>query len=270
MWKIAIALAVIPAITGCNPGQSSPAGTTPSDTSAPRSPAQTQRIERSNVAGPNAASASHTLIPPEAANVLQDIYGKEANGATRFEVDYGSWVGWWFGHRFTLNNRDYYTGFAWKTRETVGVEGAGDEVASQGHVAISQATYTAEDNTGRSAWKLIESDGYVGEFGANDQAPEVDATRQPVEYATEDHRLALAVPVREQGTAGFALFVYNPQERERTREAHWTYAGIVAGEQMAFLPAAAGLPRIQVAANAKLGKEALEYRYNQESGIYLR
>ena len=244
-----------------------------------------------------------SVAPPSPDSVLYFIYKKDGDGATSYEVDYGSWVGYWYGYEFDLKGKRYFTGFGYKTPEKFGEEEEGEESGSDGPVAISQATFLLETKEGKTAWSILETDGFVGEFGANEKPLGVDRARRPQSYETPDGRLLLAVPTADfsNGVAvdGFALFVYDPEGRVKLRDKHWAYLGnIAAGEDnsaacdegnvmpcvsskgtLSFQPSGDGMPSLRVemegTAIASPGKtrelgaaDAVTYAYDRERNSY--
>ncbi|WP_242108039.1 hypothetical protein [Luteimonas aquatica] len=184
---------------------------------------------------PNDNQNATAIKPPAADSVLYVIYKKDGDGATSYEVDFGSRVTYWYGHQFDFKGKHYFTGFAYKTAEKVGEE---EKEAPEGKVAISQATFELTKPQDKAPWKLLETDGFVGEFGDNGKAVDIDDQRQPQTFETQDGRLLLAVPTSGfasgVATTGFALFVFDPSEVDKLRDQHWAYVGsIVAGEDNA-------------------------------------
>lgn len=272
MWMPLPILASLSLFAACSAERATPENA-PANAGSPAQTAVTTNSATSEAATvPDVIpAADQALKPPAPDSVLYAIYGKDGDGAVRYQVDFGSWVGWWFGHRFSIDGRAYYTGFGWKSAETLGDDGPDGAVATDGRVAISQATYRAEEKDGKVAWSSVETDGYVGEFGANDEAPQVDESRQPVEFKTGDGRMLLAVPIREASAPGNVIFVYEASERERLREGRWAYVGSVQGLRLSFQPAAANaMPDIQTNDGDTTKKDVLTYRYDAGSNSYLR
>lgn len=173
------------------------------------------------------------LKPPSADSVLYFIYQRDGDGARSYEIDGGRIVSYWLGHAFDFKGRHYFTGFANSTAGDGGEE-ADDGLMAPGRVAISQATLVQVDDGGQPAWSRPDTDGYVGEFGTNDHADAVDATREVQSHETADGRLLLAVPTKqfESGVAitSYALFVFDPDNVDQLKHRSWGYLGtIVAG-----------------------------------------
>lgn len=242
------------------------------------------------------------LKPPSPDSVLYFIYKRDGDGAFSYEVDGGATVSFWTGHAFDFKGRHYYTGFANKTE---GQEPDGDAgMMEPGHVAISQATFVREDKAGEPGWTPVDTDGYVGEFGSNDRADEIDDSRKPQSHASEDGRMLLAIPTRRFmngiASASYALFVFDPDNVDQLEHRSWGYLGsVAAGEDNAaacdggaVMPCAAsagtlsflaetdaGLPRLQVALSGEaiagpgevrpLGPaDALTYAFDANTGTY--
>lgn len=163
--------------------------------------------------------------PPTAESVLYFIYGKDGDGATSYEIESGRRVSYWHGHEFWLGGKKYFTGFTYVTEEDAE---SGD---TPGEVSVGQATFELTNSGGKQAWKQLETDGYIGQFGRLDKLPEVDGKRKDQSYTTGDGRLVLAIPVSDfdQGvtSAAAALFVYDPALVGKIRERHWAYVGSV-------------------------------------------
>lgn len=272
------------------------------DTRPVASASKSGKQDAKNVSNDNLGSS--IVKPPSPDSVLYFIYQKDGDGSTFYEVDYGSWVGYWYGYQFDFDGKRYFTGFGYKTPEKLGEEEQDTLTDPEGKVAISQATFLLETKGGKTAWSLVEMDGFVGEFGANEKPSAVDPARQPQSYQTQDGRFLLAVPTTDFSTgvktAGFALFVFDPQEREPLRDQHWAYVGtIAAGEDnstacdegrvmpcvaskgvLAFKPADdGGLPTLQVALSGTTidapGKtralgpaDTITYDYDMGQGSY--
>lgn len=200
---------------------------------APSGPAGgTQAAAAAGGARPPASSA---LKPPAAGEVLAAIYGQRVEeGAVSYRADDGAAVGYWYGQEFDLDGRRHFVGFA--SRSNADDADADDEYTLQeGRVAIAQATFQRTDADGGLQWSLAGTDGYVGEFGRNDQAPGIDTARRPLVHDIGDGRLLLAVPTQDavngSTTRGFAMFLFDPDDRDSLGYRAWGYLGsIPAGE----------------------------------------
>lgn len=287
------------ALGACKPAEPVARGTTAQG--APGVPHTTTDRKPGDMA--DHPSDTQGVAAPSPDAVLYFIYKKDGDGATTYEVDFGSWVGYWHGQQFDLDGKRYFTGFGYKTAE----DGGGDEDAVEGAVpgavAISQATFVLESKGGKTAWSPLETDGFVGSFGGNDKPVEVDDGRKAQTFATGDGRLLLVVPTRAfangTGLSGYAVLVFDPQGRQRLRSGHWAYLGdIPAGEDnsaacdggqvmpcisnrgtLAFADTGAGMPEIAVSRSGTeiespgkvrqlTGSERTLYRYDSQQGVY--
>lgn len=182
----------------------------------------------------NGDRATTELKPPSPDSVLYIIYQRDGNGAHAYELDSGATVSYWFGHEFELGGKRYFTGFASKTNDRDLPDGDMYKM-EDGRVAISQATFMRIDEPDSPAWSQPDTDGYVGEFGRNDRAEEIDTSRQVQSHATADGRMLLAIPTRDfEGgveTRAFALFRFDPDNVDQLPFRSWGYLGsIPAGE----------------------------------------
>ena len=253
---------------------------------------------------PNDRASADAIAPPSADSVLHFIYRKGGDGATLYEVDHGSWVGYWFGHEFELQGQRYFTGFGYKTSEKIEGDSDKPSVDVEDSVAISQATFQQQSKDGKSAWSLKQTDGYVGEFGANDKPPQVDPKRKAQSHKTQDGKLLLAVPmltfVSGVSVSEFGMFLFDPLVSGDRQNRSWSYVGsVAAGEDnsaacdegkvmpcvsssgvLSFEEGKANtLPTLQVSLKGtvitspgktgELGpKDSLKYHYDEALGIY--
>lgn len=243
------------------------------------------------------------LKPPSPDSILYFIYQRDGDGAHAYELDGGATVSYWLGHEFELGGKRYFTGFASKTNDRDLPDGDMYRM-EDGRVAISQATFTRIDESDAPVWSRPDTDGDVGEFGRNDRAEEIDASRQVQSHATADGRMLLAVPTRdfESGveTRAFALFLFDPGNVDQLPFRSWSYLGsIPAGEDnsaacadgevmpcaasmgvLSFEPATdVGLPRLRITPSGNiiaapgevraLGlQDASTYVFDAETGSY--
>lgn len=185
--------------------------------------------------GPAAAehdkdSAMTALKPPSADSVLYVIYQRDGDGAVSYKVDGGAIVSYWYGQVFDLKGKHYFTGF---TSKTEGEEGPDAEAGMMepGNVAIGQATFVQGGTADAPAWVQLDTDGYVGEFGRNDQPEPLDTARKAQTHALEDGRMLLAVPTRDfnEGVAmsGYAIFLFDPDNVDKLSFRRWGYLGSI-------------------------------------------
>ena len=263
------------------------------------------------VAGGAPAAADKTkesgmtdLKAPSPDSVLYVIYQRDGDGAVSYKIDGGAVVTYWYGYPFELKGRHYFTGFATSTE---GEDSAGSEsgMMEPGRVAIAQATFVQAEDAGKPTWSQVDTDGYVGEFGHNDQADAIDDTRKPLSQETADGRLLLALPTRRfdygVAQASYALFLFDPNNVDDLSFRKWGYIGSVAAgsdnsaacSDDKVMPCAvstgtltfeasgqAGLPNVKITLAGKeisepgetrdLGaKDALTYTFDAKEGRYL-
>lgn len=167
------------------------------------------------------------LKPPSPDSILYFVYERDGDGAHSFEVDGGDIISYWFGHAFDFGGRHYFTGF---TARSAGPE-SDSTTMEPGHVAVGQATLVQVDKGGLPAWSQLATDGYVGEFGRNDQPDAIDESRRPESHDLGDGRLLLAVPTRQfdDGIAatGFAMFLFDPDNVDSLAFRTWGYVGTI-------------------------------------------
>ncbi|AWV06054.1 hypothetical protein [Marilutibacter maris] len=175
-----------------------------------------------------AKTQEHVVEPPTPDSVLYLIYQKDGDGATSYEIANGAWANYWYGHRFELGGKHYFTGFAYATREIFS-DDAGPGLESE--VSLSHATFELTDESGAKPWTFVGAEPYIGKFGGYDKGNAVDEGREAQEFKTSDGRLLLAVPTwsLQSGVRieSFDMFVYNPAEELPVDEHHWTYVGNV-------------------------------------------
>ncbi len=240
---------------------------------------------------------------PSPGSVLYVIYQRDGGGAATYKVDGGATVSFWYGQAFDLKGRHYFTGFSTRT-EGKGEPEADEGMMEPGHVALGQATFVQADEAGKQTWSKVDTDGYVGEFGSNDQGDAVDETRKAQTHDLGDGRLMLAVPTRTfsggVASTAFAMFLFDPDNVDALSFRKWGYLGSVAvGEDnsascedgkvtpcaissgtLAFEPVAGtGLPRLKVARSGTIisgpGKvrelvagDAVAYTFDTKAGRY--
>lgn len=253
----------------------------------------------------NKEQAVTDLKPPSPDSVLYLIYQRDGNGAVSYEIEGGATVSYWYGYDFALKGKHYFTGFATRSGGTEGPD-AEAGVMEPGHVAIAQATFIRTEEAGKPIWSKPDTDGYVGEFGSNDQPDEVDSTRKPQSQEIADGRLLVAIPTRHfaQGVANatYALFLFDPDNADDLSFREWGYLGTVAagddnsaacddgkvmpcaastGTLSFEAPGQAGLPGVKIALSGKeisgpgkvrdLGaQDALTYAFDTKEGRYQR
>lgn len=258
-------------------------------------------------AGPAAAehdkdSAMTALKPPSADSVLYVIYQRDGDGAVTYKVDGGAIVSYWYGQAFDLKGKHYFTGF---TSRSEGEEGPDSDAGMMepGNVAIGQATFVQGGTADAPAWVQQDTDGYVGQFGGNDQPEPLDTARKAQTHVLDDGRMLLAVPTRNftEGVAmfGYAIFLFDPDNVDKLSFRRWGYLGSIhAGEDnsascedgavtpcaassgtLAFGAVSGGLPKLTVSLSGKTidgpGKlrdlgaaDTLTYTFNADKERY--
>lgn len=169
---------------------------------------------------------------PAPGQVLNDIYGMKGDGSASYTVDNGALATFWYGYRFDLGGKHYYTGFANAGPGKYGKAEESDGPDPGVGVAISQATYVLGDVGGKPAWTLFHAQQWAGDFGANEQADPLDEKREPQRTETKDGHLLLAVPTTRFATGvsslGLALFSFDPNKNDLGDYKGWVYLGTVA------------------------------------------
>ncbi|WZB74233.1 hypothetical protein WJ972_25440 [Achromobacter insuavis] len=123
------------------------------------------------------------MTPPDAATVLYYIYQIDGKGADSYEVANGSVATYWFGHAFELGGTQYFTGFAWDTREKYGKPGE-DDVGPDTQVNLAESTFTLTGSSAERPWKFRGMEHTIGMFGAYERPEAIDPRRKPIEYRT--------------------------------------------------------------------------------------
>ena len=166
---------------------------------------------------PTAAAAVEAPTPaPE--TVLRDIFKQTVTGAENAHLADGRYASYWNGHRFELEGKRYFVGFAESTGETE------IEYPTQDNtVVLSQATYVFENG----AWALRGAQTGIGAFGSFEKPPQIDSDAAP-QAMSVGGRYFVGIPTVEMAMAGaqldfYELFAFSP------RELAWTYLGYVAG-----------------------------------------
>ena len=166
--------------------------------------------------------------PPSASSVLYFIYQKDGDGALSYEVENGSWTTYWYGYRFELDGKQYYTGFAYDTPFKFSKAEKESDPAPETKATITQSTFVLTAPGTENPWTFQGSDRDVGEFGAYEKGNEIDETRKPQTYRTPDGKLLLALPTWYLATGvqvnTFDLLVFNPHELKRD-DKRWDYLG---------------------------------------------
>ncbi|MBB4598217.1 hypothetical protein [Xanthomonas arboricola] len=169
---------------------------------------------------------------PAPGHVLADIYGMKGDGSESYTIDNGALASFWYGYRFDLGGKQYYTGFANAGPGKYGKSEEEDSPDPAVGVSISQATYVLDDAGGKPAWVLFHAQQWAGDFGGNEKADTLDQTRKPQRTETKDGHLVLAVPTTRFANGisslGFALFSFDPNKNDMGDYKGWVYLGTVA------------------------------------------
>lgn len=194
-------------------------------------PAPTETTPATPATPPAAQPRQIVADVPAPGQVLNDIYGMKGDGSASYTVDNGALAAFWYGYRFDLGGKHYYTGFANAGPGTYGKAEERDGPDPGVGVAISQATYVLDDVAGKPAWTLFHAQQWAGDFGANENADPLDEKREPQSTETKDGHLLLAVPTKRfapgVSSLGFAIFSFDPNKNDLGDYKGWVYLGTV-------------------------------------------
>ena len=173
--------------------------------------------------------------PPAPDSVLYFIFQKDGDGALSYEVENGSWAHYWYGYRFDLGGKRYFTGFAYQTPANYDKSDEAQYPDPDAKVTLAQATYVLAPGDAAKPWVFEGAERHVGEFGGYEKGNAVDESRKPRDYTTPAGKRLLAVPTwsLESGTrlASFDVLVFDPGQLQHVDDTHWTYLGnLVVGE----------------------------------------
>lgn len=176
----------------------------------------------------NESQKAAEVQPPSPSSVLYFIYQKDGDGALSYEVENGSWTTYWYGYRFELDGKQYYTGFAYDTPFKFSKAEQESDPAPEAKATIAQSTFVLTAPGTENPWTFQGSDRDVGEFGAYEKGNEIDETRKPQTYQTPDGKLLLALPTWYLATGvqvnTFDLLLFNPHEL-KIDDKRWDYLG---------------------------------------------
>lgn len=176
----------------------------------------------------NESQKATEVQPPSPSSVLYFIYQKDGDGALSYEVENGSWTTYWYGYRFELDGKQYYTGFAYDTPFKFSKAEQESDPAPETKATITQSTFVLTAPGTENPWTFQGSDRDVGEFGAYEKGNEIDETRKPQTYKTPDGKLLLALPTWYLATGvqvnTFDLLLFNPHEL-KIDDKRWDYIG---------------------------------------------
>jgi hypothetical protein len=177
----------------------------------------------------NSATASTTapatgIAPPRPDAVLYLISNVDGNGALSYEVANGAEINFWYGLQFESGGKQYYTGFAWETPRRFG---DGEHFPAPGtKVTLSNASFVASGNP-QEPWKWEGSEPFIGEFGGNERANEVDPSRRHQLWHAPNGDVLLAVPstyfVSGARMRTFEVLHFNAQLPLGVDDRRWRY-----------------------------------------------
>ncbi|OAX54029.1 hypothetical protein [Xanthomonas graminis] len=168
---------------------------------------------------------------PAPGQVLADIYGMKGDGSASYTIDNNALASFWYGYRFDLDGKHYYTGFANAGPGKYGKPEEENPDPAVG-VSISQATYVLDSADGKPTWTLFHAQQWAGDFGSNEKADTLDQKRKPQSTQTKDGHLLLALPTTHFAdgitSSGFAVFTFDPNKNDLGDYKGWVYLGTVA------------------------------------------
>ncbi|CAD1796465.1 hypothetical protein XSP_003662 [Xanthomonas euroxanthea] len=223
LGKTALWAATILMVGGCTKTPDA----APGDVQAPPS-------QSAPAAAPPAAASPATVDAevPAPGHVLADIYGMKGDGSESYTIDNGALASFWYGYRFDLGGKQYYTGFANAGPGKYGKSEEENYPDPAVGVSISQATYVLDDAGGKLAWVLFHAQQWAGDFGGNEKADTLDQKRKPQRTETKDGHLLLALPTTRFAdgisSSGFAMFSFDPNKNDMGDYKGWVYLGTVA------------------------------------------
>ncbi|KTF40004.1 hypothetical protein [Xanthomonas translucens] len=208
------------------------------DKAADSAPAGTQaQPAATSAAAPAPASAAAQPEPvgvevPAPGQVLADIYGMKGDGSASYTIDNNALASFWYGYRFDLGGKQYYTGFANAGPEKYGKSEEKTTPDPAVGVSISHATYVLDSTDGKPTWTLFHAQQWAGDFGSNEKADTLDQKRKPQSTETKDGHLLLALPTTHFAdgitSSGFAVFTFDPNKNDLGDYKGWVYLGTVA------------------------------------------
>ncbi len=204
------------------------------DTQPAAAPAAAQAAPAASApAAPAAAQSDPVAVEvPAPGRVLDDIYGQKGDGSASYTIDNNALASFWYGYRFDLGGKHYYTGFANAGPEKYGKSEEENTPDPAVGVSISQATYVLDSADGKPTWTLFHAQQWAGDFGSNEKADTLDQKRKPQSTETKDGHLLLALPTTRFAdgitSAGFAVFTFDPNKNDMGDYKGWVYLGTVA------------------------------------------
>lgn len=169
----------------------------------------------------NTESAVIQIAVPTPQDVLKAIYKNQGEGTAEYKLKDGRYVHFWYGHRYSLNQKNYFVGFADAAKPTN--KATDDEYPDPAEqVTISQATYEQVGNL----WQIINTHDGIGKFGAKRKSLEPFSNKKPQTFNTKSGKYLLAVPVWSTEMGGIEMqsseiFSFSAEEKK------WLYLGNV-------------------------------------------
>lgn len=208
--------------------------TSPASAPAPAHSAPAAAPQASPAPATSAQARKPDFPVPDPPEVLQTIYLQDSHGKDSMDIANGSRATYWYGQKFELNGKRYFTGFAFDTPEKYGNGADGDPDDPAAQVTLTASTFEAKAERGGD-WSFIGSERDIGQFGGREHANAIDENRHSVSYETADGQFVLAVPTSffEQGTdaRSWDIFVFNAGELKDLKDTHWRHIGTLpAGE----------------------------------------
>lgn len=172
---------------------------------------------------------AQSIALPKPGDVLQAIYQKDSHGEDTVTTANGSQATYWYGHRFTLSGKQYFTGFAYDMPDQAGDQKGPSLPDPAGKVALTAATFELAQSGAAPKWSVVGAERSIGEFGGYEKADEVDDKEAAQSMSTSDGRIVLAVPTWYLATGvrikSFSIFIYRPAPSSDKGDTHWIYAG---------------------------------------------
>ncbi|HEX7817558.1 hypothetical protein [Dyella sp.] len=175
------------------------------------------------LAMPTWAADGATQPPvPKPGDVLDTIYQIKGDGSSTYSIANGATATFWYGHRYDLKGKHYYTGFAYQTPDIYNKADEEKATAPDAKATITQGSFVL-DASGKK-WTALGGQPYLGEFGGGGKADEIDEKRQAQTYWTAAGDQVLAVPTVSTAAGGTDVtaddvFVLNHEDRS------WKYVG---------------------------------------------
>ena len=158
--------------------------------------------------------------------MLNIIYQQKGDGSSSYEIENGARATFWFGHSYSLAGKNYYTGFAYASKERFG-EALNADPAPGDEVALSAITMLLSDQASEKPLELLNADQFIGQAGGYDQMPVVD-DRQVVTHTTSKNQYLLGIPVQYSAAGGVVSESYELMLRsasENEEGDYWGYVG---------------------------------------------